>query len=212
MAIRVDTFRKVGLDKIWPRVLTDDLPLKWIKKGPQNTFQGDAARGEFYAFQIGDCLFDLFGTVLFDSELLPLDHATQDGYFTVPVSADLIQRRSWPGRHHFSITRDKVGVHTIYGKVKNLGDWDCYIRVEFKVVDGFDQLVGVFQAKHIVHDAEVTVVPGESAVLSVDLWETRETAWKPGKCYVQATCVHSAGNILWEYGVITKSFSFTIVP
>jgi cellulose synthase/poly-beta-1,6-N-acetylglucosamine synthase-like glycosyltransferase len=32
MAIRVDTFRKVGLDKIWARVLTDDLPLSCAVK------------------------------------------------------------------------------------------------------------------------------------------------------------------------------------
>jgi cellulose synthase/poly-beta-1,6-N-acetylglucosamine synthase-like glycosyltransferase len=32
MAIRVDTFRNVGLDKIWPRVLTDDLPLSCAVK------------------------------------------------------------------------------------------------------------------------------------------------------------------------------------
>jgi hypothetical protein len=31
----------------------DDLPLRWITTGPKNTFQGDVARGEFYAFQIG---------------------------------------------------------------------------------------------------------------------------------------------------------------
>jgi cellulose synthase/poly-beta-1,6-N-acetylglucosamine synthase-like glycosyltransferase len=32
MAISVDTFRKVGLEKIWPRVLTDDLPLSCAVK------------------------------------------------------------------------------------------------------------------------------------------------------------------------------------
>ena len=32
MAIHVETFRKVGLDKIWPRVLTDDLPLSCAVK------------------------------------------------------------------------------------------------------------------------------------------------------------------------------------
>jgi len=37
----------------FPIRMWDDLPFKWIKTGPENTFQGDAARGEFYAFQIG---------------------------------------------------------------------------------------------------------------------------------------------------------------
>ncbi|MDH5714485.1 MAG: DUF6067 family protein [Candidatus Aminicenantes bacterium] len=40
-------------DRKYPIRMTDDLPLRWIKKGPQTTFRGDAARGEFYAFQIG---------------------------------------------------------------------------------------------------------------------------------------------------------------
>ncbi|MGD8535353.1 MAG: DUF6067 family protein, partial [Candidatus Aminicenantes bacterium] len=40
-------------DRRFPIRMWDDLPFKWIKTGPKNTFQGDAARGEFYAFQIG---------------------------------------------------------------------------------------------------------------------------------------------------------------
>jgi len=32
MAIRVDVFRKVGLDKIWPKVLSDDLSLTYAVK------------------------------------------------------------------------------------------------------------------------------------------------------------------------------------
>lgn len=40
-------------DRKYPVRMFDDLPLRWIKSGPQNHFQGDAARGEFYAFQIG---------------------------------------------------------------------------------------------------------------------------------------------------------------
>jgi len=33
--------------------MTDDLPLRWIRRGPAAPFSGDAQRGEFYAFQIG---------------------------------------------------------------------------------------------------------------------------------------------------------------
>jgi len=40
-------------DRKYPVRMTDDLPLKWVQSGPGNTFQGDAARGEFYAFQVG---------------------------------------------------------------------------------------------------------------------------------------------------------------
>ena len=40
-------------DRRFPIRMWDDLPFRWIKTGPGTTFQGDAARGEFYAFQIG---------------------------------------------------------------------------------------------------------------------------------------------------------------
>jgi hypothetical protein len=33
--------------------MTGDLPYRWISAGPQGTFHGEAARGEYYAFQIG---------------------------------------------------------------------------------------------------------------------------------------------------------------
>jgi len=33
--------------------MTDDLPWRWIQSGPRGTFRGEAARGEFYSFQIG---------------------------------------------------------------------------------------------------------------------------------------------------------------
>ncbi len=40
-------------DRSNPIRMADDLPYKWIKPGVQSLFKGEAARGEFYAFQIG---------------------------------------------------------------------------------------------------------------------------------------------------------------
>ncbi|MGB8951593.1 MAG: glycoside hydrolase domain-containing protein, partial [Candidatus Aminicenantales bacterium] len=40
-------------DRKYPIRMTDDLPYKWIQSGPQDVFSGAAARGEFYAFQVG---------------------------------------------------------------------------------------------------------------------------------------------------------------
>jgi len=40
-------------DRYAPIRMTDDLPSRWIQKGPIELFEGTAARGEFYAFQIG---------------------------------------------------------------------------------------------------------------------------------------------------------------
>ena len=33
--------------------MTGDLPYRWISAGPRGTFQGEAARGEYFTFQIG---------------------------------------------------------------------------------------------------------------------------------------------------------------
>ena len=33
--------------------MTDDLPLRWIRRGPSDEFRGEACRGEFYVFQVG---------------------------------------------------------------------------------------------------------------------------------------------------------------
>ena len=40
-------------ERRFPIRMWDDLPFRWIKSGPSSLFQGEAERGEFYAFQIG---------------------------------------------------------------------------------------------------------------------------------------------------------------
>jgi hypothetical protein len=40
-------------DRRFPIRMTDDLPFRWIESGPARAFRGEAARGEFYAFQVG---------------------------------------------------------------------------------------------------------------------------------------------------------------
>lgn len=40
-------------DREFPVKMTDDLPLRWVKKGPSQTFSGEAGKGEYYAFQLG---------------------------------------------------------------------------------------------------------------------------------------------------------------
>jgi hypothetical protein len=40
-------------DRAFSIRMTDDLPLRWIRTGPSGAFRGSAARGEFYAFQLG---------------------------------------------------------------------------------------------------------------------------------------------------------------
>lgn len=40
-------------DREFPIKMTDDLPLRWVKKGPSQVFSGEAGKGEYYAFQLG---------------------------------------------------------------------------------------------------------------------------------------------------------------
>jgi hypothetical protein len=40
-------------DRTHPIRMRDDLPLRWIRRGPGAEFEGEARRGEFYVFQIG---------------------------------------------------------------------------------------------------------------------------------------------------------------
>ncbi|MBW8041396.1 MAG: hypothetical protein FVQ85_15550 [Planctomycetes bacterium] len=40
-------------DRRFPIRMTDELPLRWVRKGPANVFHGRPCRGEFFTFQIG---------------------------------------------------------------------------------------------------------------------------------------------------------------
>ena len=40
-------------DRRFPIRMNDELPLRWIRSGPSDSFRGEACRNEFYAFQIG---------------------------------------------------------------------------------------------------------------------------------------------------------------
>ena len=81
MAIRVDTFRKIGLDKIWPKTISDDLSLSHaVKKAGKkiefvpaclvasyesNTWQGlfEFARRQFVITRVSAPLTWLFGLI-----------------------------------------------------------------------------------------------------------------------------------------------------
>ncbi|MBM3311224.1 MAG: hypothetical protein FJY80_06930, partial [Candidatus Aminicenantes bacterium] len=40
-------------DRAFSVRMADDLPLRWVRSGPERRFEGRADRGEFYAFQVG---------------------------------------------------------------------------------------------------------------------------------------------------------------
>lgn len=167
---------------------------------------------EFSVLDVGDSVLSLYDTVLLDSALSPIDHAVEGGYFSTPAIADLVRRGAWPKRHQFSITKDKDGVQTLYGMVRNLGDGNCYVRVKFEVVDESGQPIETFLAKNTINGVEIRLTPGNVTTLSVNLWETRDKAWVPGKYYVKSTCSYSAGHTVWESGAKIKTLRFVVVP
>ncbi|WP_183574860.1 glycoside hydrolase domain-containing protein [Mucilaginibacter sp. X5P1] len=48
-----DDFLVFPEDRIYSIRMTDDLPQRWIERGPQSHFDGEAARNENFAFQLG---------------------------------------------------------------------------------------------------------------------------------------------------------------
>ena len=52
-ASRPEPFLLFTEDRRYPIRMTDDLPYRWIQAGPGRAFRGEAARGEFYTFQVG---------------------------------------------------------------------------------------------------------------------------------------------------------------
>jgi hypothetical protein len=54
--------------------MRDDLPYRWIQRGPKDTFEGEALRGEFFVFQIGlwACRTDIEDVDVLSSGLQPV--------------------------------------------------------------------------------------------------------------------------------------------
>jgi len=53
LAAHAETLLLFLEDRRYPIRMTDDLPFRWIESGPARPLRGQAARGEFYAFQVG---------------------------------------------------------------------------------------------------------------------------------------------------------------
>lgn len=50
---KAEDFMVFPEDRIYSIRMTDDLPLRWIERGPQNKFEGKASRGENFSYQLG---------------------------------------------------------------------------------------------------------------------------------------------------------------
>jgi len=70
-------------DRRFPIRMNHDLPYRWIEQGPFRAFQGEADRGEFYAFQIG--IWALRDLQRIDVHAGPFRHERTDA--SIPTSA-----------------------------------------------------------------------------------------------------------------------------
>ncbi|NLI01093.1 MAG: hypothetical protein GX446_16545 [Chthonomonadales bacterium] len=69
-------------DRRFPIRMPDDLPVRWIERGPTDTFHGDALRNEFYTFQIG-----VYASVAVLTDLKVAFSDLRSSGATIPASA-----------------------------------------------------------------------------------------------------------------------------
>ena len=172
---------------------------------------GTLATIQFEVQGEGKTPLELIKTDLRDIDVMPIEHTVEHGYFSNIVVGNLVRKSAWPEHHHFSISKDEDGIQTLYGKVKNLGEGHGYLRVNFTIWD-MGGIPVTFIAKHLDSMGdELKIMPGEIVDISIGLWESRETAWLPGRYSVKATCIYSADGTTWHVGTKVKAFSFSIV-
>ena len=172
---------------------------------------GTLATIQFLVEGEGKCVLAVYDTILLDIDLVEILHSVEDGYFSNVMVADLVRRSAWPEHHHFVVSKDEDGIQTLHSKVKNLGEGYGFIRVNFTVwkLDGTPVSI---TAKYTVDGIETKIAPGEIVPISIGLWESRETAWEPGKYSVSGTCLYSITGDTWKMGEKVKAFGFAVVP
>ena len=98
-------------ERQFPIRMTEDLPLRWIFKGPRNEFRGEARRGEFYVFQVG--VFAC-GTEM-DKLSIEFRHLRSDQGSIIPASAMRcfnLGGTDWLGRpikKNFALSQGRIG-------------------------------------------------------------------------------------------------------
>jgi hypothetical protein len=134
-------------DRRFPIRMTDDLPERWAREGPRPVFEGEAERGEFYAFQIGlwACRADIKDAQVSFSGLKPAE-----GGGGIPSEAF---RCINSGGNNWDGTRFSKACPVEKGKVQAL--W-CGVQVPASAVPG-------------TYEGSVTVTPREGTPSTVRL-------------------------------------------
>jgi tetratricopeptide (TPR) repeat protein len=135
-------------DREHPIRMTEDLPQRWIEQGPRDRFQGEALRGEFYAFQVGvyACQKAIDDIDIQFSDLQGLDESRIDA---TALRCFNVSGVDWQGR----VFDTKCGVKK--GQVRAL--W-------FGIAVGREVHAGCY-------NGQITITPrgGQSTILHVDL-------------------------------------------
>lgn len=159
----------------------------------------------FHVKDAGCSALDIYDDVLVEkvgTDLVEIPHDTADGSFCTTAEADLVKRSAWPAYHHFVISKHGEN-QTLYGKVKNLGPIDLYVKVMFETVrdDG--------DVKTVETDV-VTLTPGTEMDLTATFGPL--TSLDAGRYHVSASCWYSHSGAYYAQGKKIKAFSFAVVP
>lgn len=152
----------------------------------------------------GCCALDIYDDTLVQkvgTDLIEIPHDTADGSFCTTAKADLVKKSAWPANHHFVISKHGE-YQTLYGKVKNLGPIDIYVKVVFEIVRDDGDV-------ETVETDVVTLTPGTEMDLTATFGPL--TGLDTGRYSVSASCYYSLSGAYWAQGEKIKAFSFAVV-
>jgi hypothetical protein len=122
-------------DRRFPVKMTDDLPQRWIEKGPSEMYSAEVMRGEAFSFQLG--LFAITKDII-NLKIELSDLADQTGKHLIPVdsiSCINLWGTDWKGNHFdkiFDIQKDKIRplwIEIMLPKDINPGDYSGNIKL-----------------------------------------------------------------------------------
>jgi hypothetical protein len=158
----------------------------------------------FHVEDAGCCALDIYEDTLIEkigTDLVEIPHDTADGNFCTTAVANLVRKSAWPAHHHFVISKHGEN-QTLYGKVRNLGPIDLYVKVMFELVRDDGDV-------KTVETAEATVTP--DAIMDLTATFGPLTGLNAGRYHASASCWYSHSGTYWSQGEKIKAFSFAVV-
>lgn len=155
----------------------------------------------FAVEEAGKCDLHLYETDVIHWTLTSIKHTVTDGYYEGPT-ADLVRKKAWPEHHNFVIAKDEPpGIQSLYGKVKNLGDKDLWVKVVFELVR--DEGLPI-----VVESEPVQIAPGVIVNLEAEFGPLEPL--DAGGYAASARCKYSYYGLEYGRGEKVKTFSFAV--